>query len=296
MSVDHRRRLSPATSELALAGLALMRLHAQRDPDSASECVAKIRRILAKIDEDDSLEAPTNPILDVAAGYARWAQVYDLPGNPLVESEEPSIRPLLDEMKGDPLLDVACGTGRHLTYLAERGHRVIGVDLVPEMIEKARQKTPDADFRSGDLTRLPVEDAEVAGIVCSLALEHVADLGLAYSEFARVVASQGLVIVSTIHPILRSVFGWGAWFVDAGGKVDIPTHDHRISDHLNAAARAGLSLRHCEEPVATDSAMPSNASLATRIAYSEIPMVLVLAFEASEACSVRANVQLGAPC
>lgn len=264
--------------DLGIAGLALLRLHAVRDPSQADECLSEIRRILGDLDATEPVEERT-PLVDVGSGYARWSQIYDRPGNPLVESEAPVVRAMLDTFEADPLLDAACGTGRHLAYLAHKGHRVIGVDVVPQMIDKAREKVPHADFRLGDLTALPVENGEVGGLVCGLALEHVDHLGIAYAEFARVVAPGGGVVISTMHPVLRSVFGWGAWFIDDQGKTDIPTFDHQLADHLNAAAAAGLVVRRCEEPIATSSALPSDASLATRIAYSGMPMILALQFE-----------------
>ncbi len=277
-SLDERRRISPAVGELGLAGVALLRLHARRDPSKAQECISEIRRILSGLDDTEPVEVRT-PFLDVAAGYARWVEVYDSPGNPLVECEQPAIRPLLDRLRSDPVIDAGCGTGRHIAYLNGRGHRVIGVDVVPQMLEKARAKVPSAEYRLGDLSNIPAEDGEARCLVCSLVLEHVADLAPVYAEFARVVSAGGAIVVSTMHPTLRSVFGWGAWFIDSGGKVDIPTFDHGVADHLNAAATAGLVLRRCEEPVATESALPQDASPISRIAYSEVPMVLVLQFD-----------------
>src|SRR5439155_23624038 len=41
---------------------------------------------------------------------------------------------------GGPLLDLACGTGRMALRLATLGYQVTGVDLMPEMIDWARQK------------------------------------------------------------------------------------------------------------------------------------------------------------
>jgi len=277
-SAAERRRLNPDLAQLGITGLALLRLHALREPDDrATACVEEMQRLLAGVDRSGPIEVRT-PFLDVPSGYARWAEVYDAPGNPLIECEETVVRPLLDQMSGDPLLDAACGTGRHLAYLAARGRRVIGVDIVPEMIDKARAKTPDAEYRVGELTSLPLESAEVAGAVCSLALEHVADLPAAYRELARVVAPGGTVITSTMHPVLRSIFGWGAWFVDEQGKIDIPTFEFGVADHINAAADAGLVLRHCAEPLAPDSALPDDAPIPARIAYSAAPIVLILQF------------------
>ena len=41
---------------------------------------------------------------------------------------------------GGPLLDLACGTGRMSLRLAKQGYQMVGVDVVPEMIEHARLK------------------------------------------------------------------------------------------------------------------------------------------------------------
>src|SRR5436853_6997544 len=44
---------------------------------------------------------------------------------------------------GGPLLDLACGTGRMALRLAAQGYQITGVDVVPEMIARARQKAAE---------------------------------------------------------------------------------------------------------------------------------------------------------
>ena len=44
---------------------------------------------------------------------------------------------------GGPLLDLACGTGRMAIRMAELGYQVTGVDIVPEMVARARQKAAE---------------------------------------------------------------------------------------------------------------------------------------------------------
>ena len=48
------------------------------------------------------------------------------------------------------LLDVGCGTGRHLELLRER-YEVEGLDLNPTMLELARERCPDVPFHEGDM-------------------------------------------------------------------------------------------------------------------------------------------------
>ena len=46
---------------------------------------------------------------------------------------------------GGPLLDIACGTGRMAIHMALLGYQVTGLDIVPEMINSARQKAAERD-------------------------------------------------------------------------------------------------------------------------------------------------------
>jgi ubiquinone/menaquinone biosynthesis C-methylase UbiE len=44
---------------------------------------------------------------------------------------------------GSSTLDLGCGEGRVVRDLAERGHRVIGIDVSPTLLEAAREAHPD---------------------------------------------------------------------------------------------------------------------------------------------------------
>jgi ubiquinone/menaquinone biosynthesis C-methylase UbiE len=63
----------------------------------------------------------------VREGYDRWARVYDHDGNPLVD--ERVVPALLGDVARRRVADVACGTGRHTTRLADADARVTAVDF-----------------------------------------------------------------------------------------------------------------------------------------------------------------------
>ena len=63
--------------------------------------------------------------------------------------------------KATRLLDIGCGTGRHLLALAKRGHQMTGVDASPEMVEYVKQEAAKAKRKIAvsvdDLRRLAVK-------------------------------------------------------------------------------------------------------------------------------------------
>ncbi len=70
------------------------------------------------------------------------------------EEEAARIHTIIQEHKrapGDTLLDVACGTGKHLRFLS-RHYQVEGLDLDPGLLEVARRENPGLVFHQGDMT------------------------------------------------------------------------------------------------------------------------------------------------
>lgn len=64
---------------------------------------------------------------------------------------------------GDTVLDIGCGTGNVAITAAQRGAQVSALDIVPEMLETARENADVAgiatvDWRTGSATDLPFED------------------------------------------------------------------------------------------------------------------------------------------
>jgi len=58
----------------------------------------------------------------------------------------------------DRLLDVACGAGLAVELARLRGARCAGIDASPRLVAVARDRSPDADLRVGDMNALPWSD------------------------------------------------------------------------------------------------------------------------------------------
>lgn len=236
----------PLAYLLGLEGIALMRSYTgEHDRAFVEARLAEIRAFL----DDDSLSAAAVEVARVGTveGYRIWSRTYDGP-NTTFDLDEPFIREVVDALPPGDALDAACGTGRIAAYLAGRGHRVRGVDLSPDMLRRARRRVPRAEFRQGDLSRLPVPDESVDLVVCSLALTHVPALDPVLAEFARVSRPGGHVVIADIHPegVARGVVP--PVRLPDGRPARVTTYRHLVGDYVRAALAAELRVRRCEEP------------------------------------------------
>ena len=263
---------------IGVEGLALLRHLYDGSDDAAERRVAEVRRILA--DEGMLVGAPIREA-DPRAGYREWSQRYDEPGNPVIALEQPAVWSLLESIEPGRALDAACGTGRHAGQLVALGHRVIGVDLTPEMLERARANVPRASFLEADLLAIPAADEVFDVVVCGLALSHLENVAAGIHELARVLRPDGQMIVSVLHPVL-ALLGWQAPFANADGERRfVREHAHGHAEYLNAFRAAKLDVVSCDEPrLAVDHLKAKRRAYdqvpeATAEAYAGLPGVLV---------------------
>lgn len=111
--------------------------------------------------------------------------------------------------RGDRVLDLGCGLGRHAIALAiEKPIKVVAVDLSHQDICVARRRwqeacAVDSVVSMGDVTfccahahRLPFADDSFDVVVFSEVLEHLPDYGHALAEVRRVLRPAGLLGLS----------------------------------------------------------------------------------------------------
>ena len=243
--------LSPLAYLLGIEGAAILRGIREGTADEAfvHTRIAEVRALLDTTSLTDAPGVTAVPgTISAAEVYGAWAATYDMPGNQMLDIEQPIVRRILDGLPVGTALDAACGTGRHTAYLAELGHRVIGVDQSADMLSVAAARLPEVDFRQADLERLPLADDSVNLVVCALALTHVPQLAPVMAEFARVLRPGGHLVISDAHLLLSYV---RPTLPRPGpeGRPSILAEYHRpLSEYLSVALPLGFQVRHCEEP------------------------------------------------
>jgi arsenite methyltransferase len=137
----------------------------------------------------------------------------------------------LAELKeGETVLDLGCGGGLDVFLAAQRvgsQGKVIGVDMTPQMIEKASENARrgnfhNVDFRLGEIEGLPVETGSVDVIISNCVMNLAPDKLAAFKEAFRVLRPNGRMLISDLvtegelpEDIRQSFEAWGACIAGA---------------------------------------------------------------------------------
>jgi SAM-dependent methyltransferase len=174
---------------------------------------------------------------------------------------------------GERWLDVACGAGRTSRELGRRGASVVGVDISPELISRARAsesaQSLDIRYLVADVTR-PAEwwDGQpFDGAVCEMAFMDIDNLDGTVAVVAQVLRPGGRFLASLVNPCFPgNDVGLSSWPPNEGYEAEgfwtSPDHDpdgvrirvgsnHRkLSTYLNLLIDTGLHLERVVEPAA----------------------------------------------
>jgi demethylmenaquinone methyltransferase/2-methoxy-6-polyprenyl-1,4-benzoquinol methylase len=175
----------------------------------------------------ESRQGNSVPEADVAAMFDAIAPVYDRVNTLMTAGGDGRWRRAAADAAGlEPggaAIDVACGTGKLSSTLAERVGpfgRVVGIDLAPAMVAAAAEAYGDLvqlSFRVGNALALPLPDGEFDAATIAFGLRNLADFEAGFREMARVVRPGGRVVcLELTMPPQR---GWGRVFRSSFGRM-----------------------------------------------------------------------------
>jgi SAM-dependent methyltransferase len=143
-----------------------------------------------------------------------------------------------DLQSGETVLDLGSGGGLDCFLAAKKvgeTGRVIGVDMTPEMLERARQAASrlgiqNVEFRAGYLEKLPVDSASVDVVISNCVINLSPDKPQVFREIFRALKPGGRVAVSDIvtdgplpEELKKDMEAWGACVAGALDKSEYTT-------------------------------------------------------------------------
>jgi len=128
----------------------------------------------------------------------------------------------VDLLPGERVLDVACGSGNTAIAAARRFADVTGIDYVPALLERARERAAaeglEIEFLEGDAEALPFDDATFDCVLSTFGVMFAPDQERAAAELLRVCRPGGRI-------------GMANWTPDGFvGKVFATTTSHVMPD------------------------------------------------------------------
>lgn len=145
-------------------------------------------------------------------------------------------------------LDIGCGEGRFCRLLRRRGIEAVGVDPTRALLDEARRRDPQGDYREGRAEALdfPAESFDLA--VSYLTLIDIPDFRAAIREMARVLRPGGRLLVANLNSFVTAC-AVENWVEDEAGR---PLHypvDRYLEEFPNHVEWDGIRVQNWHRPL-----------------------------------------------
>lgn len=239
-----------------------------------------------------------------------WGSVADWYDDYLENAEDnyqsaviaPNILRVLALKQGDRVIDIACGQGFFTRLFAENGAEAVGADISAELIEAAKERSPQIEFRvapADDLSFAEDHSFDAATIV--LAIQNIENLPGTCSEARRALKQNGKLVLIMNHPAFRipkrSSWGWDEaekiqyrrmdGYLSASseaiemhpgqaGSAKTLSYHRSLQDFFKALSKAGFAVTRLEEWISHKKSEKGPRQAAEDTARKEFPLFLMI--------------------
>ena len=219
----------------------------KRKSDIKTRVKAQYARVLRKDDSRRSSRVRPRDSIEkaVSVGYSEQ-EMKSVPSEAAVTHGCGNPTALAELKEGETVLDLGCGGGLDVFLAAKRVGRegkVIGLDMTPEMVDKARASARAGNYRNvefevAEIEKLPLADDSVDVVTSNCVINHSPDKLAVFREAYRVLKPGGRVFVSDLvtagklpADVLQNADKlWAEWLAVASDR----------REYLNAIEAAGF--------------------------------------------------------
>ena len=135
----------------------------------------------------------------------QWNRIFEKKGKVLTKVQEdiPKILTLCKKHNAKKILDLGCGSGRHVVYFAKRGFDVYGIDIAKEGIKITKdwlgKEKLQANLKIGSIyKKLPYQDNFFDAVISTNTIHHakIRNIRKAIREIERILKSKGLIFIT----------------------------------------------------------------------------------------------------
>ena len=149
------------------------------------------------------------------------------------------------------MLDVGCGRGFYIKAIRALYPQanVVGVDFSAEHLAAAQAQSPAAaaELARADACALPFLSGSFEAVICSEVLEHIEDDAAGLAEIHRVLADDGLLLLSVPHHRYPLLWDPLNWVLERAFGTHVPAHIWWLAgiwaDHLRLYTAAGIARK-----------------------------------------------------
>ncbi len=177
------------------------------------------------------------------------------------------------------VFDIGCGEGWLARALADRGMKVFGIDVVPELVaEAARLGRGEFSVRSfSELAGGEYRCGPFDAAVCNFSLLGEESVESLLGALTGCLGEGGFLVIQTLHPVAAcgehpyrdgwragSWLGFGAEFTDPA-----PWYFRTLESWFALLRRSGFDVLECREPTASGASVPASVIFVCKASGAE---------------------------